>query len=633
MSFNVEMHKRLMRRIDVLWKLRDDPDLIKVKILRDHLLSTYDKMVAYETKIEENSDSIPNLPTWLNEVEVAHIKTIQAKIKLEQTLSSSKSTSPTETKVGDTSNPTKQSESGKNSDLQIRKQRFLIKRIESLEILDDICAIKAEVLHNHLSQLYDSFISNQIQIEAGTDDDTNLDNQQKITTDIQRKVIDFQTKLKKIMQSIASTSSTESNISIDRSIQPTPIDTTANLDSLFQKRESFIKRISLLEPKEDLSPEKAEAMYNHLDSLYESFNANQTEIESRVSGPILASQLEISEQIQNKMIKLRAKLKKIFAPIKLSSSSTQSEALQSEQTKSLEFESSLRSTDLKLSSLTDLLESRSSRDETESNLNDIFTHLEDTSELSEDIFTKIVSLETTLNESIDANKHHEKNTLDKLDRILEFNGRFEQDYKTRALQSEQIKSPELESSLRSIELKLTNLTDLLESRSSREETESNTSNDIDTDLEDDSKDIKTGIICLLATMKQYEKNVLDKLNKILKFNEERHEEDYKTKALQSEKIKSSESESSLPSIKLKLSNSTDLLESQSSRDETKSNINDLYYDLEDNSEIFKDIQNKIISIQTTLKEFIHAAEDHEENTHNKSDEMQIIISMFVPMDD
>ncbi|XP_065218128.1 uncharacterized protein LOC135843981 [Planococcus citri] len=476
----------------------------EAKIFYEDLISVHEKLVEHEneyhTTTSNRYSSTSSLSKYMRET---HSKTTNLKIKLAKMLSSFESKPPAGAQVGDQSHPAKQSETEKNADLQIRKQRSLIERIESLEILEDInCAIKAEVLYSHLSQLYDSFTSNQIQIEAGTDDDTLLDNQRKITREIQQKVIDFQTKLKKIMQPIASTSSTESNINIDHSIQPTPIDTRANLDSLFQKRESLIKRISLLEPKEDLSPEKAEAMYNHLDSLYESFNSNQTEIESRVSGPILASQLRISEQIQNKMIELRAKLKQIFAPIKLSSSSTQSEALQSEQIKLSEFEGSLRSIELKLTNLMDFLESRSSGDETESHINDMYTYLEDNSELSKDILTKIVSLQTTLNESINANKHHEKNALDKLGRILDFNGRFEQDYKAKTLPS----LSKSESNLRAIELKLSELItsckELPQLRSDGHETRKNTTNcKICSSLDDHliiSKDIQIQLYNSLA---------------------------------------------------------------------------------------------------------------------------------------
>ncbi|XP_065216656.1 uncharacterized protein LOC135842902 [Planococcus citri] len=402
MSFNVEMHKHLMRRIDALWQRRDDADVIKVKILRDHLLITYDRMVAYETKIEENLGSVPDLPTWLNQAHDAHVQAIASKVKFEQTLSSSKSTAPTDTKVGDTSNPTKQSES---VNLQICKQRFLIKRIESLEILDDISAIKAEVLYNHLSQLYDSFISNQIQIEAGTEDDTILDNQQKITTEIQLKVIDFQTKLKKIMQPIASTSSTESNISIDRSIQPTPIDTRANLDSLIKKRESLMERISSLKPEEgvNVTPEKAEIIFNHLNSLYYSLNSIQIEIESQVSGSTLDSQLEISNEVQNKVIEFQTAFKKIFAPIvDLPSSSTQFKAFSSEQIKSSE--------------------ENNPQHETEINISDISKSMNDHLKISTtEIQTQITSLQKKLNTLVDSNQKNEMKNSGKLEKILEIN--------------------------------------------------------------------------------------------------------------------------------------------------------------------------------------------------------------------
>ncbi|XP_065216160.1 uncharacterized protein LOC135842567 [Planococcus citri] len=429
----------------------------EAKIFYEDLISVHEKLVENENKLitTYSGYSSMNHPDFAKEMRETHLKTTNLKIKLAKIISSFESKSSAEAQVGNQSYPAKQSETEKNVDLQIRKQRSLIRRIESIKIDDDICAIKAEILNSHLSQLDDSFNLNQIQIEVNIDSDTKFENQLKIATEIQRKVIDLQTTLKKIMQPIVSTSSTKSSISMDRSIQPTQTDhdTRVNLDSLFQKRESLIKQMSsFIEPGEDLSPEKAKVMYRHLNSLYESFNSNQTGIESRVSGAILDSQLEISEQIQNKMIELQVKFENFLAPMKRSTS-TQSEVLQSEQIKSSEFESSLRSIELKLTNHMDFLESRSSRDEAESNINDIDIHLEENLEISKNIENRIIHLQGTLNRFVDANKHHEKNSLDKLDKILEFNERFEQNYKTKTLPS----LAKSESDLRAMELKLSEL--------------------------------------------------------------------------------------------------------------------------------------------------------------------------------
>ncbi|XP_065217881.1 uncharacterized protein LOC135843794 [Planococcus citri] len=301
-----------------------------------------------------------------------------------------------------------------------------------------MCANEAKIFYEDLISVHETLVEHENQLKTTCDGYTSTDYFAKDMRKTHLMTTNLKIKLTKILSSFESKSSTEARV---------------NLDLLFQKRESLMKRISSLESTEDLCSEKAEVMSNHLNLLYESFDSNQTEIESQVRGGVLDSEMEISEQVQNKVIELQAKFKKIFAPIELSSSSIQSEALQSEQIKLSELESSLRSIELKLSNLTDLLESRSSRDETESNINDVYTHLEDNSEISKDIQNKIISLQTTLNESIVVNKNHEKNALNKLDKILEFNGRFEQDNKTKTLAS-LLKS---ESNLRAIELKLSEL--------------------------------------------------------------------------------------------------------------------------------------------------------------------------------
>ncbi|XP_065218099.1 uncharacterized protein LOC135843960 [Planococcus citri] len=368
--------------------------------------------------------------------------------------------------------------------------RILNLEKQILEREHEMCAAEAKISYEDLISVHEKLVEHENKYYTTSN---GYSSTSSLATDMREthlKTTNLKIKLSKIISSFESKSSAEARVS---------------LDLLFQKRESLIKRMSLLEPKEDLSPEKAEVMYNHLNSLYESFNSNQTEIESQVSGGELDSQMEIFQQIQNQVIELQAKFKKIFAPIELSSSSTQSEALQSEQIESSEFESSLRSIELKLSNLTDLLESRSSRgeSETENNINDITTHLEDNSELSKDIEEKIVCLQATLNKFVDGNEQREINALNKLAKILESNGRLEQDYKTKTLPS----LSKSESNLRAIELKLSELVtlcrDLPHIRSDGHETRQNVIK-ISTSSKDYvniSKDIQAKVCNLLASYK------------------------------------------------------------------------------------------------------------------------------------
>ncbi|XP_065218492.1 uncharacterized protein LOC135844270 [Planococcus citri] len=433
---HLAVHKNLKERIDDLIKAtyleRTSPvSTAEAKIYYDHLTSIYERMVAYELKIEATISNYER-SQWLLETRIVHRRVVDLKVALQKIISSAESTSPTVTKVDDHSIKTEPSETEKKLDFHIRQQIFLIRQIESLEIPDDICAVKAEVMYNHLSQLYNSFISNQMQTEARVDDGATLENQQKIAKEIQQKVIDFQTKLKKIMQPIASTSTAESKINIDHSSQPTQTDTEANLDSLVKKRESLIERISSLKPEEELSPEKAEIMYNHLNSLYDSFNSNQTEIESQVSGSTLDSQLETSKKIQNEVIDLQTTLKKIFAPI-VSPALAQFEISPSEQIKSKELESNLQTMRLELSKfITSCNKTLESHENGISRDIDILSSMNDHLKISKEIQTQISSLQITVSKFVNANERREKITFNKLDKNPEKNGHQQQDKNSRS---------------------------------------------------------------------------------------------------------------------------------------------------------------------------------------------------------
>ncbi|XP_065219489.1 uncharacterized protein LOC135844990 [Planococcus citri] len=264
----------------------------------------------------------------------------------------------------------------------------------------EMCPLEAKVFYDDLLSIYKKII--EYEKEMIDDDESQLYNLLEDNRKVHLKTTHLKIKLTKIISSTRSTPLTEAKVE--------PTDTERNLEPLFKKSKSLIARISLLKPKEDLCPEQAEITQDHLKSLYESFDSNQIEIESQVSGTALDRQLELSKQIQNKVIEFQTTLKKISNSIK-PLSMTQMQALQSEQVKSPESEisSSLRSIELKLSNLTDFLESRSSRDETESNINDIYTNVEDNLEISKDIQNKMISLQTTLSKFVDdANQHREK---------------------------------------------------------------------------------------------------------------------------------------------------------------------------------------------------------------------------------
>ncbi|XP_065218557.1 uncharacterized protein LOC135844322 [Planococcus citri] len=263
----------------------------------------------------------------------------------------------------------------------------------------EMCPLEAKVLYDDLLSVYEKITEYENQMVKTLTHSFDLGDWLDDNRKTHLKMTNLKIKLTKIISSAQSTPSTEAKVkpigSATISIE-SPTNTRPNLEQLFKKSESLIARISSLKPKEDLCPEQAEIMQDHLKSLYESFNSNQIEIESQVSGTALDRQLEISMQTQNKVIEFQTTFKKISTSI-IPSSLTQIQALQSNEIKSPESESSLRSIELKLSNLTDFLESRSSiRDETESNINDIYTYVEDNLEISKDIQNKIISLQTTL---------------------------------------------------------------------------------------------------------------------------------------------------------------------------------------------------------------------------------------------
>ncbi|XP_065217891.1 uncharacterized protein LOC135843800 [Planococcus citri] len=180
---------------------------LEAKIFYDHLTSVYENVKSYETQLKtssENQSEVP--PTCFSTIRDIYLNAIDLKIRLMKVLSSTESTAPASEIINiEETNATKQSETAKNLHSQLRKQSYLIRQMESLETQNDICATKAEILYNHLSQLYDMFISNQIQIEANVDEGDSLQNQQKISKEIQQIVIDLQTKLKKIIKPTEST--------------------------------------------------------------------------------------------------------------------------------------------------------------------------------------------------------------------------------------------------------------------------------------------------------------------------------------------------------------------------------------------------------------------------------------------
>ncbi|XP_065217903.1 uncharacterized protein LOC135843814 isoform X2 [Planococcus citri] len=259
------------------------------KIFHDHLTSIYENLKQYET--QSRASAVYNLPITsslnlnLSKLREAYTKVINLRIKLTEMIPSAESTSSTAEAKEVESILTKQP----NIKKLFRKQTFLVIQIESLEEQGDICPTKAEVMYDHVSKLYDSFTSNQIQIEQNIDDRAALEIQQNIATDVQAKVIDFQTKLKKIIKSIASTSisqpdETNVNSKIRSSTEyKTPFqpeqtqqsseseNTLRSIDLKLSNLESLYK--DLLDSQEDTRRSETSTDNNDiLDSLYDNLD-------------------------------------------------------------------------------------------------------------------------------------------------------------------------------------------------------------------------------------------------------------------------------------------------------------------------------------------------------------------------
>ncbi|XP_065217884.1 uncharacterized protein LOC135843797 [Planococcus citri] len=288
---------------------------IEAKVFYDHLKSIYKKISLYE-EIQMTKNLHQPMPrhhfTNSNTFREIYSRVITLKIKLEKILFSKE----TKADEDESNSNKKQSESAKNLDSQIKKQNFLINKIESLKIVHgDISSTKAEIIYSHLFQLYDLFIANQMQIEASVDGGVILDNQQKIATEIQWKVIDFQTKLKEIMKLIAPTSSNESEINIDHSTRPSFKDAAVNLKSFMNSSNQF-KKTSQSEQTQSSELESTlqsiQLKLSNLESLYNDLLDSQpdrNEIGCNFSDifTYLVDILEVSKEIESKMAFLEEK--------------------------------------------------------------------------------------------------------------------------------------------------------------------------------------------------------------------------------------------------------------------------------------------------------------------------------------
>ncbi|XP_065216543.1 uncharacterized protein LOC135842823 [Planococcus citri] len=611
----------------------------ETRIFYDDLLSMQRDLISIEKRISGYGVLIgeSTVNKLLEKIRKAYVKVTKLKVEFEKkkTFSVTNSTPPTNLKVDNQSNATKQPETLRNVDLQIRirKQSLLIKQIESLqslETLDEICAVKAEVIYNHLSQLYDSFTSKQIQIEASLDDDaTLLDNQQKIAADIQRKVIDFQTKMKKIMQP---TSSTECKINNDHSLRPEPAqaDTEAKLESLLDKQIALLSRIDRLRPEinKDVSPEKAEILYNRLTTLGELFDFNQIEMES-VNKNSLGHQIEISQtiQIQKKVFEYQETYKKIFAPITLSSpTQPKKQALPSEQIKSSESKGDLQAMERKLIERTALyynlmqdylkigtfLEDHPTQKHLSEEIRQtVLRHQTHMDEMTKLVEPKVAAEMTESKFDIDFDLSSQS-TLTDTESTLEFL------YKKRdslieaisLLESKQDIGPE------KAEIMYNHLNSLYESFNSNQTEIETQVNGIT--LESQfviSRQIRNRVIELQTTLKKiFAPIIVTESSKQLE-----------KQTLPTNEIKSPELESELEAIKLKLSDvfnlGQTLLKSQSDGDETRNNIIDISTSLDNHVKISKDIQTKLSSLQKTLSKFIDENKHSGEDIHHKLDDI------------
>ncbi|XP_065216542.1 uncharacterized protein LOC135842822 [Planococcus citri] len=648
MSFDAvpKLCENLISRIDDFEKeiSRRLPEMCatETRIFYDDLLSMRRDLVSIEERISGYkyliSESTMN--NLLEKIRKAYLKVTKLKVEFEKKKSSSKtnSTPPTNLKVDDQSNATKQPETLRNVDLQIRirKQSLLIKQIESLqslEILDDICAVKAEVIYNHLSQLYDSFTSEQIQIEASLDDDaTLLDNQQKIAADIQRKVIDFQTKMKKIMQP---TSSTECKINNDHSSQPEPAqaDTEAKLKFLLDKQFVLLTRIESLNPEKnkDVSPEKAEILYNRLTMIGELSDLNQIEIESLDNDNKAEYHQRFSEKMQKNVFKYQETYKKIFAPITLpSSTQLKKRTSPSEEIKSSESKSDPQAIERKLIERTALyynlmqdylkigtflVDHPTQKHLSEEIRQTVLRHQTHMEEMTELVEPKIAAEMAESKFDIDFDLSSQSTSIDN-ESTLEFL------YKKRdsLIEAISLLEPKEDVGPEKAEIMYNHLNSLYESfNSNQTEIETQVSG---ITLESQfviSRLIRNRVIELQTTFKKIFAPIIT--------DTESSKQLEKHTLIPTSQINSPELESELGEMKLMkltdlfMSLCQTLLKSQSKGDETRNNISDIFTSLNGYVEVSKDIQTKVLSLQNTLSKFIDENKRSGESIHQKLDDI------------
>lgn len=155
-------------------------DKIEAKLFYDHLTSIYEQLIELEIRIKDGKTGcIRDLETIRPyQLKVIHLKTKLTKIF---SLIESEANNPT--------NLTQCIQTVPELVSQIQKQNFLINFIKSFKIPDDIYTSEAEVLNDQLNQLKDSFVYNQMEIEAIVDGII-LENRQKIVI-ASKEVIDI----------------------------------------------------------------------------------------------------------------------------------------------------------------------------------------------------------------------------------------------------------------------------------------------------------------------------------------------------------------------------------------------------------------------------------------------------------
>ena len=190
------------------------------------------------------------------------------------------------------------------------------KKINDLELAilkraNDLSAPEARIFYDDLLSAYKEFIEEQTRsFEQLHDNSSNEMVHYSLSTSdlLQNKILRLETKLVQFFKP------NESN----NLKQP---DFTVNLDSLLQKQKLYVELIESLKPAGDISATEAETRYNHLNSLYESFILNQTEIATLVKdGYSFDSQAAIWKDVQKKVISFQSTFKKIFTPVTIAPS-------------------------------------------------------------------------------------------------------------------------------------------------------------------------------------------------------------------------------------------------------------------------------------------------------------------------